>query len=350
MTPPALFIYTPRCIDEEVQIPLSPTSSVKGLFTQSRPVSFAPSECPTLSAYASDSSDQSDVATPATSTTDDALCTSFKRPQAPESQTPRLVTEDEYYWRLSQPTSMPEDEFYARFSRELSISVSAASSRRVRIVRRSDVHLYQAEAALNSSALPSGHSEASRLQKQEEDTELDTRGDSKNRGWKAVRRTVSQIFGRQTKHMGISNIAPLSPSPSDYHGTSISSPPTLKSYKSTFLKSSSASLFSRRSRRSVKHLITTTPAPQTFDEQKASSRRQNLRRSRSFSGFPNLLTAIADEGVIEETDVELDEVTVEAQRLARDIGNVWMFTPASIADDSVIGGEQPLFERGVEML
>jgi len=68
--------------------------------------------------------------------------------------------------------------------------------------------------------------------------------------------------------------------------------------------------------------------------------RANLRRSRSFSGFTNVLAVIADADINAE-DEELDDVATEAKGLVEDIRKRWGF-------EDVVEEEQDLFERCVE--
>ncbi|KAG6909564.1 hypothetical protein DXG01_016812 [Tephrocybe rancida] len=355
MSRPPIFVYDPRCIDGDVQAPPSPTSSVKGLFARSRPVSYAPSECPTIasecltiSAYNSDSSDYTtDVSTPATSTAHDAIYTSFKpRPSAMQMQPPRLITEDELHVRLTQPRVVSEEAYYARLSGRETTTITpdeklsherSFDARSVRFVRSSDTQMHMPDSLLV-------------VQQPDLDDQRDTPGKPKRRGWHAIRRTVSHILRRQPKDKDSTTPTPLSASHIATPSSSISSPRSLKPSKSGPLKPSSASLFSKHSRRSDKRLTVTPPA-RAFDEQQAQSRarKQQVRRSRSFSGFPNVLAAITDEGTDGDNDSGLDEVTREAQVLAREIRKTWAFGPLNVDDPSILA-EDLLFERGVEQL
>ncbi|KAG6861080.1 hypothetical protein C0995_004179 [Termitomyces sp. Mi166 len=251
----AVFVYSPRFIDEKSPTPPSPTSSLRGVFTRSRPVSFAPSECPTIASncltishVASNSPDHSsDVSTPATTTT-----------------------------FIEKKSKTPQSKVQFRPD-EMGIEIATTSG----------------------------------LKHIENNPPLTT-GKSKRPSWQAIRRTVSHILHGD----------PNDEKEKDIPLTSISSPRALKPSKSASLKlkSSSASIYTQRSSGSEKRL-TITPPPRVLAQQQAQvlARRKRLRHSRSFSEYPNVLVAIADESSDIDTDAGLDEATMEAQEMMKNI-------------------------------
>ncbi|KAG6815513.1 hypothetical protein H0H87_001048 [Tephrocybe sp. NHM501043] len=114
--------------------------------------------------------------------------------------------------------------------------------------------------------------------------------------WRSIRRTVSHILRPHSKLKDTQIPSPLSSSVSANVQTSISAPRPLKPSKSTTLKSSSASLSLKRSRVPDKRL-TITPPGHIFDDHRAlaMTRKHRVRRSRSFSGYPNLLAVLSEE-------------------------------------------------------
>ncbi|KAG6829261.1 hypothetical protein H0H92_005141 [Tricholoma furcatifolium] len=97
--PQPSFIYTVRNLDDDHIRPPSPTSSLKGI-PPSRPVSYTPSQCPTI---------------PSTYTTDIWICSSNSRvPAMTISHDPSATTgittgiTDRYHGRRT-PTAMPND-------------------------------------------------------------------------------------------------------------------------------------------------------------------------------------------------------------------------------------------------
>ncbi|TFK37380.1 hypothetical protein BDQ12DRAFT_667013 [Crucibulum laeve] len=107
------------------------------------------------------------------------------------------------------------------------------------------------------------------------------------------------------------------------------------------LKSSSASLFTIRKRRRGVTVGSADAGPsQTRSRLPVSVNRASVRRSRSFSGITNALTAINDID-------ELDDATIEAFSTGRDLR--WLFALKKQADEEEAGDfKEALFERGVE--
>ncbi|KAG6877309.1 hypothetical protein C0992_010290 [Termitomyces sp. T32_za158] len=167
---------------------------------------------------------------------------------------------------------------------------------------------------------------------------------SKRRSWRAVRRTVSHMLHREHKEKDkdILLFATGRTVPS-----AISSPRALKPSKSVSFKakSSSPSISTNRTRRSVKRL--TSPSPRFLAEQQAQAmaRQQHLHRSRSFSGYSNVLTVLTDECSEVDTDIGLDEATMEAQEVMKDLRRKQVFTRIRGMDR----GDEPtgiMFQRG----
>jgi hypothetical protein len=166
--------------------------------------------------------------------------------------------------------------------------------------------------------------------------------------YKAIRKTVSNIVHRKGTAAPTSitaiNVSNLEPVVEKEH-----------------IKSSSVSLFSRHRR-----------VTSTADDDKASVKssrpslvqrafssrsrirapndvlhyRAQLRRSRSFSGFTNVLSAIVDVEADAGEDEELDEVTSEAQGVVESIRKRWGFEEIQEEDEE--SNASLLFERCVE--
>ncbi|KAG6840109.1 hypothetical protein C0991_008923 [Blastosporella zonata] len=286
MTRPAVFIYTPCCIEGEIQSPPSPTSSVKGLFDRSRPISFADSDCGTISSFISGNSDHSsNVSIPRTS--DDDIYTLFNpRPTLPEHKHTAQIP--------SNGTSSNEQSIYA------------SSTGNLPIVRRSDAIMHEVEVQFAREAV-SACSETFQSPPQTQPCPVKSK-----KHWGDLRLTVSHIFGRHSKQEPSSAHDPL-PSCTALHSPQIPSSHAPKSSKSASLESSSASLLSTG--RSTKRLTISPPA-RIFDDPQAYARKQRLRRSRSFSGLLNAFAAIAGVG---DNDGGLDEVTIEAHDMSCEI-------------------------------
>ncbi|KAG6847283.1 hypothetical protein H0H93_009084, partial [Arthromyces matolae] len=286
-------------------------------------------------------------------------------------ETPLASTDEEAYTTSSQPRMVPEDEYYSRLLSEsvgtelerdrqstrtrhgvggtftrtketlintprknsVTTSIRSTTSTRVPTIRKLSLsHPHAAPVQLPSTEVNNPTVDAS-----------GNVNKTKNRGWRTLRHTISQLLHRNLTSKEIAALPTFetvkNPT-SDTHF--VSSPRRLRSHSQSQsatdsttlkLKSSSASLYTGRSnsRRSAKRL-TISPPPRVFYEHQAKAsgtetdraRRQRVRRSRSFSGYPNLraLAAIADEheGASDRDDASvLDEATVEAQRVMRDI-------------------------------
>ncbi|KAH0583310.1 hypothetical protein J132_09634 [Termitomyces sp. J132] len=150
---------------------------------------------------------------------------------------------------------------------------------------------------------------------------------SKEHSWRAVRRTVSYILRRDPKKETGKDRSLPSSAPTVL--PIISSPRALKPSKSASSKltSSSTSIPTQRPYRYARPL-TISPPPRVFVVQQAQAltQKQRLRRSRSFSGYPNGPVAIAEECSDFEMDAELDEATLEAQEVMKDISRKRAFS------------------------
>jgi hypothetical protein len=169
--------------------------------------------------------------------------------------------------------------------------------------------------------------------------------------YKAIRKTVSNIVHRKETP------APP-PTPASTSTEKLALEPIVLQRER--IKSSSASLFSRRRRRATisddsdKASTRTTSRPSFLQRALSTSsrptpnstlqHRAQLRRSRSFSGFTTVLTAIVD--AEQEQDENLDEVTAEARNVVEGIGKRWAFEEVMENVDDESAGF--LFERCVE--
>ncbi|KAF5377820.1 hypothetical protein D9615_006816 [Tricholomella constricta] len=323
--PSAVFIYSPRSLDDAaLKAPLSPTSSIKAVFVRSRPTSTAYSDDDLyngmgmghLATSPFSSEDESGNSSPATDT--DTI----------------LDTTDPWTRRQAQSDA-----------RSLAPSTFTISSR-LRIVRR------DMDRDVDAATI---HGQPPAQEKEKEKPVVTKGGDSgttdnksRRRTWpsyKAIRKTVSSILHRKD--------APptraAAPAPADFDA------PTER------IKPSSASLFSRRRGRargcsttdaSKEHrpvMVIGPPRalgrPLDID---ALAYRAQLRRSRSFSGFTNVLVAIHDNDNDDDEEEELDEATAEARELVAGIGRSWAFEDVQVQDERECGTARFLFERSVE--
>lgn len=350
--PSAVFIYSPRSIDD-LKAPLSPTSSLKGVFVRSRPTStdfsdYEYNEFPGIGTIARPGSpsplstdEESDASTPST---DDILAATDRWAHA------HAHTHD---------NPRPAD------ARSIALSTYTTTSR-MRIVRRSDANMHEEEIKLarenhelqvNASKQGSGDSTEAKAEKEKEQEKTKTHR-STWRSYKAIRKTVSSILHRKDSislsvprpaATGKAGGTPTTASPAAADADADAHPMVIIDAPIECIKPSSTSLFSRR--RNLRRRATTDadhaepnvkpkakrPATTTAD---ALEYRAQLRRSRSFSGFTNVLSAIDDE---EPEQEDLDEATAEARQLVVEIRRRWAFE--DVPDDDRDGY---LFERAVE--
>ncbi|GLB38827.1 hypothetical protein LshimejAT787_0506920 [Lyophyllum shimeji] len=329
--PSAVFIYSPRSsIDDTLlKAPLSPTSSLKGVFVRSRPTSaaFSDYEFPGIGELHTDSS-----------------------PSPSPFSTDEESSDDAERWVAHAQT---HDSPRAADARSIAPSTYTTTSR-MRIVRRSDADMHAEEMTL-ARALNAAKSntkadkDEEKYKAEKEKEEAKDKAQARRRTWpsyKAIRKTVSNILHRRDPH----SVPVPVPVPVPGRGTNaLAPPPPIER-----IKPSSASLFSRRRnprRRATTTEASTTPVTPAPPKPKPKlATRAQLRRSRSFSGFTNVLSAIGDdddepeeEGEGEEG--ELDEATAEARQLVAEIRRRWAFEDVDVADADRDGY---LFERAVE--
>jgi hypothetical protein len=309
----AVFLYSPRSCDN-LKPPLSPTSSLKGCFVRSRPTStdfdYEYSQLPSFAMEPTSSSEESNVTTPtssATSTGDLLECAS----QATEK------------WALAQMQGNDSD------TRSLAPSTLTCTDPRpvvpVRIIRRSDaemdvemVKMVKKKNQMKSQNAVGGDKATI---------------NARRRTWpsyKAIRKTVSNILHRKD--------TPVVAATGAKGGLPTPEPPAER------VKSSSASMFTKRRRATVSN----GGEKKEGNEHGTSSSRgkmsavgfqygAQLRRSRSFSGFTNVLAVIDDTG----DDDDLDELTTEARGVVLDIRRRWDFE--EVPEDAAL-----MFERCIE--
>ncbi|KAF9464053.1 hypothetical protein BDZ94DRAFT_1308308 [Collybia nuda] len=310
--PSAVFIYTSHSGDN-LKPPLSPTSSIKGCFVRSRPTStdfeFEYSKLPNFAMEPSVSSEGSVTTTRTTSVSDDLERAS-------------LATEQ---WALAQ---MAKDSD----ARSLAPSTLTCTDRRpvvpVRIIRRSDADMDKEVAKM---------AKEKRQLKEQNASEDALR--ARRRTWpsyKAIRKTMSNILHRKDAPATATTAA------KEAKGELPGLEPTVGR-----AKSSSASMFTKRRRATVSdgEKKTDAKAHAPVMHRAASSRGKTangplqhisqLRRSRSFSGFTNVLT------VIDDADDDLDELTTEARGVVLDIRRRWDFE--EVPEDAAM-----MFERCIE--
>lgn len=303
---------------EDLGFPLSPTSSVRGCFVRSRPTS-ALSDC-----NYPDFSGITDCVNPAP--------ISNQQKSASTIPTTDDIIETADRWVHSQVQGHGVAAANSD-TRSLAASTYTTGSR-VRIVRRSD-----AEVDAELAKLARDKQQAKDQQK------YDVTGGDKNatspaarrRTWpsyKAIRKTASSIFHRRE-----------SPTISPNGGKAIMSPgPATEKIKP------STSFLAKRRRATVTSIGDKSDDKPSRFTLSSRTRAANgtlrapaqLRRSRSFSGFTSVLTAIDDAG----DDDDLDEVTTEARGLVEDIRRRWAFEEVPEADggNSVHFGTS-VFER-----
>ncbi|KAG6896340.1 hypothetical protein C0992_008863 [Termitomyces sp. T32_za158] len=188
----------------------------------------------------------------------------------------------------------------------------------------------------------------------------------RKRVWRSIRRSVSHLFQR---HQPKETLRPA------LHIVSGRAPPlrdALQPPNSAPLRPSSASVISplpRISSSSPQALPGVTTHMVGAEPSLACIQEQQLRRSRSFSGYPNAFSGIADERrrpidseptkecdidwlafdddrPLEE-DSEMDEVAVEAFEILREVCKTWNFAPIN-EDDPSFQDPDVLYEGGVE--
>lgn len=312
--PSAVFLYSPHSCDN-LKPPLSPTSSIKGCFVRSRPTStdfaYEYSQLPNFAMEPTVSSVGSDITTPTSSVTDELL------------EHASHATEQ---WALTQMKSKDSD------ARSLAPSTLTCTDRRpvvpVRIIRRSDAEM--------DKELVKMAKEQKQLKDQNAAADGANTIRARRRTWpsyKAIRKTVSNILHRKD--------APVVTDTEGAKGEFPSPGPTPER-----VKSSSASMFTKRRRATVSDSEKKTEAKvQSPIMHRASSsrgssmlqHRAQLRRSRSFSGFTNVLTVIDDAA----DDDDLDELTTEARGVVLDIRRRWDFE--EVPEDAAL-----MFERCIE--
>ena len=264
-----------------------------------------------------------------------------------------LATEQ---WARAQMIEKDEDRAPASANsdaRSMALSTLTASSRHtvvpVRIVRRSDAEMDKDLAELVAKMKMADKGDKNPTAEKAKD-------DAKRRRtwptYKAIRKTVSSIVHRKE---------PPAPPPTPT-STAVDIPaPKPAVIEREHVKSSSASMFSRRRRRratvaddSDKTSVQTTSRPSFLQRALSTSsrpapgsklqHRAQLRRSRSFSGFTTVLSAIVD--AEQDRDEDLDEVTAEARNIAEGIGRRWAFEDVPEVQEDENAGF--LFERCVE--
>lgn len=352
-----LFIYTPQSLAlSDIKPPPSPTSSLKACFVRSRPTSadFSEFECSfnDFSGLGNGDSDRVAWSTSSGTTSPPSSTPTSACPCHCSDDFMDRVTLATEHWARMQLLEKDEDRPLRSANsdaRSLALSTITATSRHtvvpLRVVRRSHADVDEELAKVARGAPVFG------MEKEEDKSksaEVKGKDDTKRRrtwpSYKAIRRTVSHIVHRKD---------PPAPPP-----TSIVKPivgPIDKQQER--IKPSSTSLFSRRRRPGphsdnsnklstnrtsfLQRALSTSSRPSTIS---AIQHRAQLRRSRSFSGFTNVLSAIVD--AEQEQDEDLDEVTAEARNVVTDIGRTWAFENViKDVDDEHAGF---LFERCVE--
>ncbi|RDB30384.1 hypothetical protein Hypma_006998 [Hypsizygus marmoreus] len=311
--PSAVFLYSPRSCDN-LKPPLSPTSSVKGCFVRSRPTSavfseYEFSEFPGMSG-------------------------------SNDSPSP-ITSEDE-----SRPISPAIDALVyaanrrANFGQSDTRSLAPSTLSRMRIVRRSDADVDEEMAKLRErlEIHAQGNKEDTMNGNKVVVDESATGAGARRRTWpsyKAIRKTVSSVLHRKE-----ARVSGVNQKATDVTTQSNREPPVER------LKSSSASLFPRR-RKTVSSGRDKAKATQGGQRPRANTDSAHihapLRRSRSFSGFTNVLSVINDD------DDDLDEATTEARGLVAVIRRRWAFEEVPEEDSgSPIRFDMQVFERYVE--
>jgi hypothetical protein len=364
-----IFIYTPQSlIQSDIKPPPSPTSSLKACFVRSRPTStdFSDYEYSfnDFSGLGNGDSDgvASSVSSGTTSPPSSASASAIPGSQEFMDQV-TLATEQ---WARAQLVERDEDRPLPSANsdaRSVAMSTLTATSRHtvvvpVRIVRRSDAELDKEVSKI------ARETKAVEVKKEVDESKgVKGKDDSKRRrtwpSYKAIRRTVSNIVHRKETP------ARSTPAPPPTPPIAVVTP-AIQSIiiEPERIKSSSASLFSRRRRRTTVSNDSDTASTRTTSRpsfiQRAlstSSRtpsaytpelqhRAQLRRSRSFSGFTTVLSAIVD--AEQEQDEDMDEVTAEAKNVVEDIGRRWAFEEMMEVEEGEDEHAGYLFERCVE--
>jgi len=355
-----IFIYTPQSLDAlssslNTKPPPSPTSSLKACFVRSRPTStdFSESEYSSLNDFSGlgDGLDSSISSCTSTSTSDELSDFVDRVTLATEQWARAHLAEGDEYDRDGLPPSPNSD------ARSVALSTLTGVSRHtvvpVRIVRRSDAEV--------DEGLKIG---LKNLEKEKEKVKDGNTNTKRRRTWpsyKAIRRTVSNIVHRKE--------APATATATQASTQASTTTPAPVVNQRQRIKSSSASLFSRRRRATTlsdnsdkvstkpsflqRALSTSSPSTASRAIAHAPSgftplqHRAALRRSRSFSGFTNVLSAIVDAEQEKEVDVDedLDEATAEARDVVEDIRRRWAFEAVLEEGEE---NEGFLFERCVE--
>ncbi|KAG6852351.1 hypothetical protein C0991_000461 [Blastosporella zonata] len=313
-------------------------------------VSYACTTCPAVSSACSTSPFTSDASsctsnatTPATSLASDlSLNPHHNHPPLPYTYrrvpSDTLTLTDALLWRPTNvlANTRPMKSFLNDVTYDANV-VYGSSTSHARIVRgNSDAPRPKANAPLESinsvtsrlnqnKPLPTLHLNIDPKEENIQPPVVDK--PKKKRGWGLIRQTISRIL---CPHPKLKNHYVSSRSLAD-----ASFPPVLKSSNKPY----SASLCSKRSRRSAKCI-----AEYSFDGQQAiaKARKQHLRRSRSFSGYPNesILASIADEctsGLYVTPDCEEDdeeelepEWSRETCELMYEVEKTWEFVPLDL--------------------
>ncbi|KAG6909558.1 hypothetical protein DXG01_016806 [Tephrocybe rancida] len=344
---PSVILFTPESLN------LSATPYIVNPSHGQKIASFAHSEHSTIasdhtaiSSALETSSHTSDVSTPATSIIE-AAAPATKRPSLsiPPYQGvhfEKITLEDALLWR---PTHVfahtpPMKKFCNETIYDADVVYGSLTSHAC-IVRGSHPPPRNAQVSQNLLVSPAQRDLAPRVpcvDERKENLSPQSPGKTKNHRWRALRRTVSHILHRNTDIKGAYAPSPLSSS-FNSSGTSTTSARTLKTPQSAYLKTSSTFLFSKHSRHSVAKSRATPLAPHLFDEPQSqtTAHEQKLRRSRSFSGYPNILSTIADEC---RTPVPVvyqhGGMYEDADWLMGEIKESWAFAPLNMDDPAVV--------------
>jgi hypothetical protein len=256
-------------------------------------------------------------------------------------------------------------------ARSASLSTLTSTSRGtvvpVRIVRRSDAEVDRELATVATEKTVLDLEKEVDKSKGVENANAKGRGkdDSKRRrtwpSYKAICNTVSNIVHRkETPH-------PSAPPPTPAF-TPTATPVVVPIALEPEHVKSSASLFSRRRRRItvpndsdnsstrkiprrsfLQRALSSSsrrgPSPSNSTPTPVLQHRPQLRRSRSFSGFADILNAIvaAEREREPDEEMDMDEATAEARNMVKDIGRKWAFE--EVMEDDRAGF---LFERCIE--
>ncbi|RDB21640.1 hypothetical protein Hypma_011309 [Hypsizygus marmoreus] len=302
-----VFLYSRRSC-ESLGAPLSPTSSIKGCFVRSRPTSVVFSEYEFSQFPGTDRS----------------------------NGCPSPITNEDENGHTSPMINAVIDatERQANVGQSDTRSLAPSTRSRMRIVRRSDADIDEEIAKLLREMLEvqaQGKKETNSKDGDKAVVKKAVTGTgARRRTWtsyKVIRKTLSSILHRKETHA-----ASVATTTGD---ADTPEPPVER------LKPSSASLFSRRRRTTVSSGGETPKGTKLGQRARAHTDavRPALRRSRSFSGFTNVLSIIND-------DDDLDEATTEASGLVEAIRHRWAFEEVPEADSgSPIRFDMEVFEH-----